>query len=101
MVQPRVHIALCSKRRRSRGGEEGPGGKQTSPVVHQQDYVLGKCLGGKKLRTKHAWFPLGQNQTIQLPATVNNSSPSEDEHLQWGIRIDKKLVLISKVQLKK
>ena len=101
MVQPRVHIALCSKRRRSRGGEEGPGGKQTSPVVHQQDYVLGKCLGGKKLRSKHAGFPLGQNQTIQLPATVNNSSPSEDEHLQWGIRIDKKLLLISKVQLKK
>ena len=84
MVQPRVHIALCSKRRRSRGGQEGLGGKQTSPVVHQQDYVLGKCLGGKKLRTKHAGFPLGQNQTIQLPATVNNSSPSEDEHLHSG-----------------
>ena len=84
MVQPRVHIALCSKRRRSRGGEEGLGGKQTSPVVHQQDYVLGKCLGGKKLRSKHAGFPLGQNQTIQLPATVNNSSPSEEEHLHLG-----------------
>ena len=65
-------------------GRRGWGGKQTSPVVHQQDYVLGKCLGGKKLRTKHAGFPLGQNQTIQLPATVNNSSPSEDEHLHLG-----------------
>ena len=59
-------------------GRRGRAGKQTSPVVHQQDYVLGKCLGGKKLRSKHAGFPLGQNQTIQLPATVNNSSPSED-----------------------